>query len=529
VRFLQTFALLCLAAALCRGDDFAERLFKAGQKAEKAGDKFHAFLLYSQAAALQPANADYAMRKAMLQADAAMSATSHLEADPIVDREESPDPLTDREILDAHIARPPPRLKGQEGLKSFDFSGDPKSVIEKVMGAYGLIVVFDADYQMPPTFRFRIDNVGFENALRTLETVSNSFIVPVNEKLALIVRDTAQKRTEMSPNMAIAIPIPERMSVTDAQEMMTAVAQSLEIRKFSLDPVKRVVFMRDHVSKIVAARQMFSELSRLRAQVEIDVEFLEVTKTSALGYGLQLPNSSSIVSFSSILGNAPGSSGLSQFITFGGGATFFGIGVAASAVLATFSKSDSNIILKSQIVTLDGQAGSLNVGEKYPLVTATYSGGSTTSIGSGAASGLIAPPTINFEDLGLVLKVTPSVHDGGEVTLDIDSEFKVLGSTDANGNPSISNRKYTGKVRLRTDESAVVAGLVNTSDGTTINGIYGVSSIPWIGRLLRTNNINKMDDQVLLVLRPHLVSVPPWEFGSTPIWLGTETKPLTLF
>src|SRR5580700_1976179 len=118
----------------------------------------------------------------------------------------------------------------------------------------------------------------------------------------------------MSPAMAIAIPIPERISVQDAQELMTAVVQTLEIRKFSLDPVKRVVYLRDQVPKVIAARAMFSDLSRTRAQVEIDVEFLEVTKSSSLGYGLQLPSASSLVNFSSFLGNSPGSaSGLSQF------------------------------------------------------------------------------------------------------------------------------------------------------------------------------------------------------------------------
>jgi general secretion pathway protein D len=515
---------------VCLGDDFAERLFKAGQRAEKAGDTLHAFLLYSQAARLEPGNVEYAMRKAALQADAAMSAKTEIDKGPAEHEEISAEPLTDSEVVEARISRPPPRLKGPEGLKSFDFSGDPKSVIEKVMGVYGLMVVFEGDYQPPPTFRFRLNDVRFEEAMRALETLSNSFLVPVNDRLALIVRDTAQKRTEMAPAMAIAIPIPERISVTDAQEMMTAVAQTLEIRKFSLDPVKRVVYLRDQVSKIVAARSMFSDLSRLRAQVELDIEFVEVTKTSALGYGLQLPNSTGLVNFSSFLGNVPTSvNGLTQFLTFGGGATFFGIGIASSAVLATFTKSDSSTVLKSQIVTLDGQAATLHVGERYPLVTATYSGGSTSAIGSGLASGLNAPPTINFEDLGLVLKVTPSVHDQGEVTLEISTEFKVLGATDGNGNPTISNRKYEGKVRLRMDESAVVAGLVGSSDGTTVNGIFGVSSIPVIGRILRTNNINKSFDQVLLVLRPRLLNVPPWEFGSTAIWLGTETKPLTLF
>ena len=73
---------------VCLGDDFAESFFKAGQRAEKAGDKFHAFLLYSRAAALQPANVEYAMRKAALQADAAMSAKTRLDRRPLADEHE---------------------------------------------------------------------------------------------------------------------------------------------------------------------------------------------------------------------------------------------------------------------------------------------------------------------------------------------------------------------------------------------------------------------------------------------------------
>jgi general secretion pathway protein D len=514
------------------GEDFAERLYKAGQRAEKAGDKLHAFLLYSQAAKLEPGNVEFAMRRSALQADAAMSMSARVDPVPAeTERAEAvEDPLTDSEVADARAVRAPPRLKGSAEMKSFDFSGDPKTVIEKVMAAYGLMVVFEADYQPPPAFRFRMEDVGFGTALRTLETLSNSFLVPVNDRLALMVRDTAQKRTEMSPAMAIAIPIPERVSVQEAQEMLTGVVQTLEIRKFSLDPIKRVVYLRDQVPKIVAARAMFGDLSRLRAQVEVDVEFLEVSKNSSLAYGLALPTSTALVNFSSFLNNKPTSvSGLTQFFTFGGGATFFGLGIASSTIIATFAKSDTDIILKSQIVALDGQPTTLHVGQRYPVVTASYSGGSSTQIGSGQASGLSAPPTVNFEDLGLVLKITPSIHAEGEVTLEISSEFKVLGSTNAAGLPTISNRKYEGKVRLKMDESAIVAGLVSSTDGDTRSGIFGVASIPWIGRLLRSNTVDHSSSQVLLVLRPHLLDVPPWEYGSTPIWIGTETKPLSLF
>ncbi len=528
MRFLQTFAFLCLLSVACRGEDFADRLYKAGQRAEKAGDKVHAFLLYSQAASLKPADPEFAMRKAMLQADAAMSAEIRMGSAPGSPSQgaTAAQLMSDGEIAGA-AARPPARLKPRDYVKDFDVSGDPKTVIETVMGEYGLTPVFEGGYQDPPKFRFRIDGVRFEEAMRTLEAMSNSFLIPVNGHIALIVRDTPQKRTEMSPAMSIAIPIPERISVQDAQEMTTAVVQMLEIRKFSLDPVKRVVYLRDQVPKVLTARAIFENLSRGRAQVEVEIEFLEVTKSSALGYGLQLPNASTLIDFSRALGNVQ--SIASNLFTFGGGATFMGIGIASSTVIATFTKSDTQVILKSQLVAADGQAATLHVGEKYPLVTATYSGGGVNATGPGAATGLSAPPSVNFEDLGLVMKITPSVHEDSEITLEVSSEFKVLGPSDANGNPSISSRKYEGKVRLRADETAVVAGVVKSTDGTTVSGILGLSNVPLIGRLLRSNTVNHSSNEVLLVLRPHIVSQPPWELESPAIWVGSDNRPLSIY
>ena len=72
VRFLRTFALLILAAAACSAESAAERIFKEGERAEKQGDLFHALLLFSQAAALEPANAQFAAHKAALESKAPM-------------------------------------------------------------------------------------------------------------------------------------------------------------------------------------------------------------------------------------------------------------------------------------------------------------------------------------------------------------------------------------------------------------------------------------------------------------------------
>ena len=214
----------------------------------------------AQAAALEPSNLNYAAHKAALQGTAAMSARQGTEAELVGEtRAETVEStsLTARDLLDARQTVPPPRLDASPENKSFDLKGDARMIFEQVAEAFGLLVVFEADYQSPPPFTFRINDVGPAEAFRALETVGNSFLVPVNPRLAMVVRDTAQKRTERSPTMAVALPIPERMSVQDAQEILTAVQQTLDIRRIVTDPTRHMIFMRDQASKIEAARQMF--------------------------------------------------------------------------------------------------------------------------------------------------------------------------------------------------------------------------------------------------------------------------------
>jgi len=527
------FLLLTLGSTAGGASDFAEGLFKAGQKAEKAGDTLHAYLLYARASALAPTNFDYAARKTALRAIAAMSARETLGPDPASledgDATESAEELSANALdsLAARRALPPTQLAASPELKTFDLKGDSRTIFERVGAAYGVNIIFEADFQPSAPFNFRMTGVGYHEALRALETVTSSFLVPISPKVALAVRDTPQKRSEREPVMAAEIQIPERLSPQDAQELMQAVQATLEVRRISADPTKHVFIIRDKVSKVMAAEQMLDTLMHARPQIEIEIEFLETEKTSSLSYGLNLPNEISLVNFSNFMNNAGSlSPNFTTLLKLGGGATVLGLGITNASAFATVAKASSNNLLQAQIVALDGQATSLHVGDHYPIITNQYIGNTSGSVGTVYTP----PPTINYEDLGLVLKITPTINGENEVSLDVDAEFKVLGATDPNtGIPVISNRKFAGKVRLNDGEWAVLTGLLGTTDTDSITGYPGTLHIPFLGRLLGQNTVEKDSDQVLLVLKPRLVNLPPWEYSHRAIWIGTDTRPLTVF
>jgi type II secretory pathway component GspD/PulD (secretin) len=115
------------------------------------------------------------------------------------------------------------------------------------------------------------------------------------------------------------------------------------------------------------------------------------------------------------------------------------------------------------------------------------------------------------------------------MSLDVDAAFTTLGASGGNGIPAIQQRSFQGKVRLQDGEWAVIAGLAETTDSVAKAGIAGLADIPILGHLFRVDNTDKIIDQTLIVLKPHLINLPPWEIPTPVMRVGTEGRPLSTY
>ena len=68
---------------------------------------------------------------------------------------------------------------------------------------------------------------------------------------------------------------------------------------------------------------------------------------------------------------------------------------------------------------------------------------------------------------------------------------------------------------------------MSSSEARTIHGLAGISAIPVLGQLLHQNNKDESTTEVLLIIKPTLLNVPPGQFVAPAIWTGTDTRPLT--
>ena len=523
----RTGLILLVFGPLLGAADQATRIFRAAERAHRAGDTFQAYQLYSRAAALAPSKAQYALHRSLLRDWAAYAAQVSLGGDDaeLAAGRITVEGLSPSEAIAGRLALPPPRLKGSAENKSFDLRGTARLAWEQVAAAYGIQLQFEDGYQGPVSaFTFRMGDLSMDQAFHALETITNSFLVPVNPKSAMVYQDTTQKRNDNAPLMTAEIPIPERLTVQEAQEMVSAVQQVMQVRRIAVDPGRRTVFLRDQPGTVLAARQILTNLSRNRAQVNIEVELLSVSKNSTLTYGFEWQNMAPVLNFSTFLNNvAPTVAGFTRFATFGGGATFMGIGITSASAFATLDRSLAESMVHADISGLDGQAASFKIGDRYPIITSAFIGDG----GTGQATGLT--PAVQFQDLGLILKITPTVQGNGEITLDVDAEQNALSGSVNNDIPVITSRHFQGITRLVEGEWAVISGLMTTTVSENRSGIPGLSSIPFLGRLFTKTTKVENVGQTLIVLKPHIISLPPWETPTPVLWVGTENKPLSIY
>lgn len=231
-------------------------------------------------------------------------------------------------------------------------------------------------------------------------------------------------------------------------------------------------------------------------QVFLEASIAEVTLNDDLKYGLQYfyqPDSSNQLVLTDTASTAIASilPGFSYAFTNGNS-----IKVVLSALA---SKTHVEVISSPKLLVLNNQTATLQVGDRVPVVTEQAISTITT-----------AAPLVNsvqYEDTGVILKLTPRVNRGGLVMLDITQEVSDVTATTTSGidSPTIHERKINSSVAVQDGETVALGGLIVDDRSTDRNGIPFLEDIPVLGNLFRQTHTNKTKTELIVLITPHVV------------------------
>ena len=176
-------------------------------------------------------------------------------------------------------------------------------------------------------------------------------------------------------------------------------------------------------------------------------------------------------------------------------------------------------------------AADLNGDTTLDLVTANNSS-NTASVTlntlpslSNSASPQIGYPSAEYEDLGLKVKATPRLHGDDEVTLQLQFDIKSLTGSSINGIPILSNRNIEQTIRLRENETSVLSGILQSNKITSSAGLPWVSTVPGIGLLTGEDTSNAQQTELLILVTPRALRVPPHQGPAIYAGRGEPTSP----
>jgi len=166
------------------------------------------------------------------------------------------------------------------------------------------------------------------------------------------------------------------------------------------------------------------------------------------------------------------------------------------------SVSDTNILSTPNLLTTDNHTATIVVGSSVPFRTGTYTGTS----GDGGGSFQNPFQTIDRENVGTTLEVTPHINEGGKVTLEINQEVSsiappVLGAADLVTN----ERKIETQVTVRNGETVVLGGLIRDNIVQSNTKVPFLGDIPWLGHLFRSQSTSVQKTNLLVFIRPTII------------------------
>jgi general secretion pathway protein D len=457
-------------------------------------------------------------------------------------------------------------LQPTAGPQDLHLRGDGRQVVTKAGLAYGIrVTYFDtATAADNASVRFDLDQTPYTEAMPILLRMTHLFGVPVDAKTLLVAKDTEENRQKLERQSEETLYIPA--STKDEMSEYTNIIKNVfDVKQIATSADSGTIAIRAPAATLKALNYTLADMIDGGAEVELQLKLVTVDKSVTRNLGASPPTSGSAFSaagevqsfvsanqstISSAISSGalvPSGSNAQQLVEeaaflilsglatdakltnvisfFGHGLTLFGASIGGGGALNFGLNTSAARALDDITVRIgDGQTTTLRVGEKYPVTTATYGSGVSSSTASalqgvtvngvsassllnqylGSASSAIVPQ-VQYEDLGITLKTKPVVLRSGLVRLSIDMKIEALTGASLNNIPVLTSSVYTSDITVPDGQTVVMLSDMSSTESAAISGLPGIGELPGFQQTLSDTMKTTDSSELILLITPHLV------------------------
>ena len=310
-----------------------------------------------------------------------------------------------------------------------------------------------------------------------------------------------------------------RMSTTKLEAARQQIGRDFPNADINVTFENDTAFVRGTVRDVTAAERVMMIASTLgktvnllrvdvppvEQQVVLKVRFANVDRSAAMQLGVNFLNNSfnqqTQIGTGGVLSPSPGTG---SAISIGSAVNIFlqrpDINLAA-AITALQSKRVLELLAEPNLLAISGQQASFLAGGEFPFpVVQPSAGGSAISL--------------MWREYGIRLNFQPNVTPRGTIRLKVAPEVSSLDYANAvtvQGLtvPGLSSRRVQTEVELDSGQSFVIAGLLDNQTSESLSKVPGIGSIPVLGKLFQSKQVNKNNSELLVIITPEVVRPIP--------------------
>jgi len=573
-RHLATAALcglLGFTAGCAKGNtDFSE-----GKKAEALQDYDTALAAYNRALKADPDNSLYRIRAAQMRFEAAQAHVEQgrkirekgdlqmalaefrkaQEIDPSspIAAQEVQDTLaliSAKQATEATPPAPPPSSAEEENLMTgppqlkplstapidLKMVNDSKDIFDTIGKLAGVTVVFDPEF-VGKRIPVDLKNVTLEQALDIVALESKAYWKPLTSNIIFVTTDQTQKRHDYEPEVVRTFYLANTLEPNDLTEIATGLRTLFDLRHVQQINAQNAIIIRDTPDKIMLAAKVIDDIDKAKPEVILQVAVLTANRDRTRDLGIN-PGTTASLTFS-----PPSTSSSSSSTTTATSLALnqlkhlstadYQVTLPSATANALLTDSKTRIIQNPEIREVDGQEAKLKIGERVPIATGSFQAG--VGVGTTSGAGIINPlvnTQFTYLDVGVNVDVTPRVHPNGDVSMKLTIDISaVAGNSNIGGisQPIIAQQDVANEVRLKDGEVNIIGGLIQENVSNTLSGWPGLQKIPILRSLFSESTSTNNDDELLIVLIPHVVRLPAITAENLQsLYSGTDTNPAVL-